>query len=203
MAKDAKDKRRAVFLDRDGTINEEVGYLSDPGGFVLISGSGKAVLKLNQAGLLVVVVSNQSGVARGYFTEDDVRRVNDRMIEELGRFGARLDGIYYCPHHPEFGDEKYRVKCRCRKPMPGMIEEAKREFDIDVSRSFVVGDHVGDIELAQNVGASSIFVLTGHGGEEYDKMIGKGIIPDHTAENLFSAVDIILREIEKVDKNGA
>jgi D-glycero-D-manno-heptose 1,7-bisphosphate phosphatase len=203
LTKEIKDKRRAVFLDRDGTINEEVGYLSNPEEFVLIDGSAEAVLKLNQAGLLVVVVSNQSGVARGYFTEDDVKRVNEKMTEELEKVGARLDAIYYCPHHSEFGDEKYRAECNCRKPMPGMVEEAKRKFDIDVSRSFVVGDHAGDIELAHNVGASSIFVLTGHGREEYDKMKEKGIVPDYTADNLLSAVAIILKEIEKVDKNGA
>jgi D-glycero-D-manno-heptose 1,7-bisphosphate phosphatase len=197
-----KDKKRAVFLDRDGTINEEVGYLSDPEGFVLIDGSAEAILRLNWAGLFVVVVSNQSGVARGYFTEDDVKRVNDKMIEELEKVGARLDRIYYCPHHPEIGDGEYRVKCRCRKPMPGMIEEAEKMLPIDVSRSFVVGDHTGDIELAHNVGASSIFVLTGHGGEEYEKMIEKGVIPDHTADDLLSAVDIILKEIERVDENG-
>ncbi len=202
MAKDEKDKGRAVFLDRDGTINEEVGYLSDPEGFVLIDGSAEAISRLNRAGLFVVVVSNQSGVARGYFTEDDVKRVNDRMIEELEKAGAGLDGIYYCPHLPEIGDGKYGIKCHCRKPMPGMIEEAERKLPIDVSRSFVVGDHAGDIELAHNVGATSIFVLTGHGGEEYDKMIEKGIIPDHTADDLLSATDIILKEIERVDGNG-
>ena len=198
-----KDKKRAVFLDRDGTINEEVGYLSNPEGFILIDGSAEAILRLNRAGLFVVVVSNQSGVARGYFTEDDVKRVNDRMIEELEKVGARLDRIYYCPHHPEVGDGKYRVKCRCRKPMPGMIEEAEKMLPIDVSRSFVVGDHIGDIELAHNVGASSVFVLTGHGGEEYEKMIEKGVIPDHTADDPRAAVDIILKKLERVDENGS
>ncbi len=184
--------RRAVFLDRDGTINVEVGYLHRPEDFALIDGSGPAIRRLNEAGFLVVVVSNQSGVARGYFGEDAVARVNEKMEVELDRFGAHLDAIYYCPHYPEGTVEAYRRTCDCRKPEPGMILKAREELDIDVSGSYVVGDHRGDVLLGKNVGARSILVVTGHGTEELDKLRGEGIEPDYVADNLAQAVDHIL-----------
>jgi D-glycero-D-manno-heptose 1,7-bisphosphate phosphatase len=187
-----RPEKRAVFLDRDGTINVEVGYLSRPEDFVLIAGSGQAIRRLNEAGFVVVVVSNQSGVARGYFTEEDVGSINERMVRDLGLHGARLDAIYYCPHHPEFGEGDYRRECDCRKPSPGMVEQAVRRFGIDVKKSFVVGDHRGDIVLGRNVGATSIFVLTGHGSEELEKLTQEGTIPDHVAADIGAAVDYIL-----------
>ncbi|MBN2225199.1 MAG: D-glycero-beta-D-manno-heptose 1,7-bisphosphate 7-phosphatase [Deltaproteobacteria bacterium] len=186
--------RRAVFLDRDGTINVEVGYLSRPEDFVLIDGSAQAIKRLNEAGFLVVVVSNQSGVARGYFGEREVARVNETMAGQLEGLGARLDAVYYCPHYPEGTVEKYRRECNCRKPGPGMVRRAQEQFDIDVSRSYVVGDHRGDIVLAKNVGARSILVVTGHGAEEIDKLKGEGVLPDYVTNNLAEAVDRILSE---------
>jgi D-glycero-D-manno-heptose 1,7-bisphosphate phosphatase len=189
-----KPGRRAVFLDRDGTINVEVGYLSRPEDFALIDGSGPAIRRLNEAGFLVVVVSNQSGVARGYFGEEAVARVNETMVAELERFDARLDAIYYCPHYPEGTVEAYRRRCGCRKPEPGMVLKAREELDIDVSGSYVVGDHRGDILLAKNVGARSILVVTGHGTEELDKLRDEGVEPDYVADNLAQAVERILSE---------
>jgi len=185
-------KRRAVFLDRDGTINVEVGYLSKREDFVLIEGAADAIKLLNDAGFLVVVVTNQSGVARGYFTEDDVMAVNDKMLFELNVAGAFVDAVYYCPHHPDFGGEKYGIDCDCRKPNVGMIVKAQEKFEIDISESFVVGDHKGDIELGKNAGAKTIHVLTGHGEEEGKKLAEAGIVPDCTSENLLSAVQYIL-----------
>ncbi len=187
-----RKRRRAVFLDRDGTINVEVGYLSRPEDFQLIEGSADAIRRLNEAGLLVVVVSNQSGVARGYFGEAEVARVNETMTKELARFGARLDAIYYCPHYPEAAVERYRRECDCRKPGPGMVRRAEEEFDIDVPDSYVVGDHRGDIMLAKNVGARSILVVTGHGAHELEKLKEEGVAPDYITNNLAEAVDRIL-----------
>jgi D,D-heptose 1,7-bisphosphate phosphatase len=188
-------RRRAVFLDRDGTINVEVGYLSRPEDFALIEGSAQAVRCFNEAGFLVVVVSNQSGVARGYFGEQDVKKVNEKMARELERFGARLDAIYYCPHYPEGVVEEYRRECDCRKPGPGMIRLAEKELGIDVPNSYVVGDHRGDIVLAKNVGARSILVITGHGADELEKLRHEGVEPDHVVKDLAEAADRILTEV--------
>jgi D-glycero-D-manno-heptose 1,7-bisphosphate phosphatase len=187
-----KTNKRAVFLDRDGTINEEVGYLAKPEDFVLIDGAAEAIKLLNDAGFAVVVVSNQSGVARGYFTEEDVMKVNDKMLFELNMKGAFVDGVYYCPHYPDFGDEKYGIDCDCRKPKPGMVEKAKEELGISIDGSFVVGDHRGDIELGKNIGAKTVLLLSGHGAEEAEKLKAEGIVPDHTADDLISAVKYIL-----------
>jgi D-glycero-D-manno-heptose 1,7-bisphosphate phosphatase len=186
--------RRAVFLDRDGTINVEVGYLSRPEDFALIEGSAPAIKRLNDAGFLVVVVSNQSGVARGYFGEDDVKRVNEEMARQLQRFGARLDAVYYCPHYPEGAVQEYRRECDCRKPGPGMIRQAQEDLGIDVANSYVVGDHLGDIVLAKNVGARSIMVVTGHGADELEKLRSHGVEPDLVVEDLAEAADRILTE---------
>lgn len=185
-------KNKAVFLDRDGTINVEVGYLSDPDELELIPGAAEAVARLNDAGYIVVVITNQSGVARGYFTEEDVAAVNRRMVDVLRPEGARIDGIYYCPHHPEFGSDEYRKDCECRKPNTGMVQRAVEDLDIDVSRSYVVGDHVGDVLLGINAGARSIHVLSGHGTGEREKLIERGIGSVHLACDLADAVEYIL-----------
>lgn len=188
----SETNKRVVFLDRDGTINVEVGYLSRPEDFVMIDGAAEAIKLLNDAGFVVVVVSNQSGVARGYFTEEDVMKVNDRMLFELNVKGAFVDAVYYCPHHPDFGDEKYKVDCECRKPKTGMVEKAKEELGISTEGSFVVGDHKGDIELGKNIGAKTVLLLSGHGSEEAKKLGEEGITPDHTAKDILSAVKYIL-----------
>ena len=195
-------KNKAAFLDRDGTINVEVGYLSKPDDLELIPGAARAVARLNDAGYIVVVVTNQAGVARGYFTEEDVRLVNQRMIEVLGPWGARIDGIYYCPHHPDFGDETYRKDCDCRKPNTGMVTQAAQEFDIDLSRSYVVGDHMGDVLLGINAGARSIHVLTGHGDSEREKLIENSISPVYLASDLTEAVEYILSQDTEESKHG-
>jgi D-glycero-D-manno-heptose 1,7-bisphosphate phosphatase len=186
-------KNKAIFLDRDGTINVEVGYLSNPDEFQLIPGAARAIARLNDAGFVVVVVSNQSGVARGYFTEADVAAVNRRMVETLAEEGARIDGIYYCPHHTEFGGERYQRECECRKPNTGMVRRAAEDLDIDISRSYVVGDHLGDVLLGVNAGARPIHVLSGHGGHEREKLLAHdGIDGVYLARDLADAVEYIL-----------
>ena len=195
-------KKTAVFLDRDGTINVEVDYLSNPDDFVLVDGSAAAIARLNEIGVLVIVVSNQSGVARGYFSEADVARVNEKMIRELEEHGARLDAIYYCPHHPDGVIENYRIECRCRKPGPAMVEEAQSRFKIDIDSSFVVGDHRGDVMLAKNLGARSVLVLTGHGMGEKDKLDREGVAPDRVARDLKEAVEYIDEILERRTHHG-
>ncbi len=155
--------RRAVFLDRDGTINEEVNYLQAIDDLRIINGACSGIKRLNDAGFLVIVVTNQSGVARGLFDEEFLDVLHREMLNRLDRCGARIDAFYYCPHHPSEGQGIYRTDCRCRKPSTGLIERACADFSIDVNRSFVVGDAQRDMRLAWNVGAGSVLVLTGYG----------------------------------------
>lgn len=184
-----------VFLDRDGTISEEVGYINHPSRLQVYPWAPEAVKLLNQQGFKVIVVTNQAGVARGYFKEDLVNLVHTRLRSEMEKAGAHLDAIYYCPHHPSAGEPPYRQDCGCRKPRPGMLQRAVDEFGIDLTRSFVVGDRYGDVELAYNGGAHSIFVLSGYGlGEyEYQRHNWKSQ-PEWVAKDLLEAARIILRE---------
>jgi D-glycero-D-manno-heptose 1,7-bisphosphate phosphatase len=157
--------KRAVFIDRDGTINVEKEYLYRVEEFEFIPGADQAIRLLNDAGFLVVVVSNQSGVARGYYTEEDVQLLHLHISTQLERAGARVDAWYYCPHHPA-GRGTYALSCHCRKPQPGMLLEAARRFDIDLQSSFVIGDKLVDIEAGHAAGCRSILVRTGYGREE-------------------------------------
>ncbi len=186
----------AAFLDRDGTIIDDLGYLGDPDRIQFIAGAIDAMRALRQAGYRLVLITNQAGVARGLLTEEDVRRVNGRLQELLTQAGVPLDGIYYCPHHPEVGPPEYRRECGCRKPGPGMVEQAQRELGVDPTRSVIIGDHVSDAGVARNFpGMRSIMVLTGHGAGQYEK-VGKGevVMPDHVARDLRSAVTWLLAE---------
>jgi D-glycero-D-manno-heptose 1,7-bisphosphate phosphatase len=150
-----------VFLDRDGTLNVEKNYLYRIEDFQWVPGAPEAVKKLNDAGFWVIVVTNQAGIARGFYKEADMRRLHDHMAEDLAKIGARIDGFYFCPHHPD--DPK---GCDCRKPKPGMIRQAEKDFDIDRAASFLVGDRVQDVEAAKAAGVSPILVKTGYGAEE-------------------------------------
>ncbi|MBU5636390.1 D-glycero-beta-D-manno-heptose 1,7-bisphosphate 7-phosphatase [Geomonas sp. Red69] len=181
-------KRRAVFLDRDGTINQEVQYLSRVEDFRLIPGVPYALQRLKDAGFLLVVVTNQSGVGRGLYDEAALQAIHDRMHEELGDFGITIDACYFCPHHPEHGVGDYRVECNCRKPLPGMLEQAALDFDIDLSRSYMVGDKLGDIEAGLNAGCTSLMVLTGYGAAESARL-PKGV---RAYEDLQAVVEAIL-----------
>jgi D-glycero-D-manno-heptose 1,7-bisphosphate phosphatase len=181
--------RHAVFLDRDGTIAEEVGYLNHLSRFQVYPYSAGAIRRLNGAELPVVVVTNQSGVGRGFFPEALVHQVHERMIAGLAAGGARVDAIYYCPHATT-------EDCACRKPRPGMLVRAAREHRLAVRGSWVVGDRYGDMEMAHAVGCRSILVLSGYGRGEYEwHRKNWKRQPRHVAENLEAAVAIILKEL--------
>jgi D-glycero-D-manno-heptose 1,7-bisphosphate phosphatase len=153
----------AVFLDRDGTLIEEAGYLDRLELIALYPWSGAALRALQQAGYGLVVVTNQGGVARGYFDEDFVREAHRRVDALLRAEGVTVDGYYYCPHDPAGTMQGYGHVCECRKPAPGLVRTAARALDLDLARSFVVGDKWLDVELAQNVGARGVLVRTGYG----------------------------------------
>lgn len=155
--------RRAVFLDRDGTINVEKHYLHKVEDFEFIPGASEAIKRLKEAGFVVVVVSNQAGVARGFFDEQAVELLHRHMQAELAKIGTSIDAFYFCPHHPEEGLGRYKVACDCRKGEPGMLLQAAEDLGIDLHRSFMVGDKVADIEAGRRAGCESVLVLTGYG----------------------------------------
>ncbi len=179
--------RPAAFLDRDGTIIVEREFLGDPDGVEVMPGVVKAITMLNQWGFWVIGVSNQSGIARGYYGPTEVDAVNQRVIDDLAAEGARLDRIYYCSHLPEISRANGEDLCICRKPAPGMIGWANRDFPIDMSRSFVVGDQASDIGLARSANVPGVLVLTGF-GRGTRKILGKSEMPDFIADDLLAAV---------------
>lgn len=158
-----KTKNRAVFLDRDGTINVEKGYVHRIEDFEFIPGVPQAVRLLREAGFLVIVVTNQSGVARGYYPLDAVHRLHRHMDSELAKFGTAVDAYYICPHFPEGAVDEYSKACVCRKPLPGMLMEAARDFSIDLASSYMIGDHLSDVEAGLKAGCRPMFVTSGHG----------------------------------------
>jgi len=184
---------QAVFLDRDGTLNEEMGYVNHVERFVLLPRVGEAIRLLNEHGFKVVVITNQSGVARGYFPESLLHLVHQRMEALLENEGAHLDGIYYCPHHPDAGVPPYRQECHCRKPDTGLAETAARELDVDCSKSYVIGDRGAELEFAHRIGAQGILVLTGYGKGEWEYCRDQWKVkPDYVALDLYEAVHWIL-----------
>jgi len=182
--------KRAVFLDRDGTLIEEVGYLDRIDRLELFPYSIDAVRLLNRAGFDVIVATNQSGVARGFFDESFVHESHRSLADTLTRGGARLDALYYCPHHPQAEVEAYRRVCDCRKPEAGLLRRAAADRGIDLQRSFVVGDRAGDMGAAHAVGAGGVLVLTGNGRRAEVEPEHRAIV----AENLMEAVSWILRQ---------
>jgi len=185
--------RRAIFMDRDGTVCEEVGYVNHVDRVRLLPRSAAAIRAANEAGFQTVVVTNQAGVARGYFAESLVDEAHDRVRELLAQEGARLDGIYYCPHHPEVGPPAYRRTCTCRKPSPGMLERARDEMGIDLRASYMVGDTVKDLGAGHRAGATNVLVLTGYGKGEIEYQSHEWTVkPDHVATDLLDAVQWIL-----------
>ena len=189
-------KQPAIFLDRDGTINEQMGYINHISRFVLLPGVGQAIRKLNDRHIPVVVVTNQSGLARGYFPPSLLDEVHTKMDEQLAVDGAHIDGLYICPHHPEAKEEQYRKACNCRKPKTGLLEQAAVDLNLDLTKSFMVGDRWSDLKCGVAAGATSILVLTGYGrGDE--QFIGpqQEIQPTMVAEDLNAAVDWIIAEM--------
>ena len=200
-------RRIGVFLDRDGTINEDPsGYIGDPEQVVLFPGAASAIRKLGELNLRVMVVTNQAGVARGYYGEEDVRRTNERMAKLLAREGARVDGFYTCPHHVEGVVSRYRIVCACRKPEPGMLLRAASDFGVDPAGSYIVGDALSDMLAGDRVGAKKVLVLTGRGRESRTQNEEtQDVQMDYVARDLSDAVrwiaeDLGKRESEKVRK---
>jgi len=186
-------KRPALFMDRDGTISEEVGYVNHPSRFRLFPYTAEAVRLLNENGWLAIVITNQAGVARGYFSEEIILQIHDRVRQELAHESARLDAIYYCAHHPSVGEPPYRLDCDCRKPKPGLIQRAAADFEIDLERSWMVGDRYGDVELARNAGLHAAFVLSGYGRGEWEfQRASWKTEPELVAEDLLAAVQKII-----------
>jgi len=185
--------RPAVFIDRDGTLTEEVGYVNHPSRLRLLPRSAEAIRCLNAAGVAAVVVTNQAGIARGYFSAEVLRATNDALVAQLEDAGAHLDGIYVCPHHPTEGVPPYRVVCDCRKPAPGLLERAAAELDLDLAASTMVGDKASDLVPARSVGAGAVLVLTGYGLGEWEyRREDFGLAPDHVAGDLLDAVEWVL-----------
>lgn len=187
-------KQRGVFLDRDGVINKEVGFLSRREQMELLPGVAKAIRQLNQSGILCVVVTNQPVIARGECTEEELGSIHARMDSLLGKEGAYIDRLYYCPHHPDkgFAGERpeLKISCQCRKPNTGMLEQACKDLNIDRTQSWLVGDQTGDILAAQRMGIHSILVQTGKAGTDAKYSVS----PDYQAKDLLDAVDIILHQ---------
>ncbi|MFX1378920.1 MAG: D-glycero-beta-D-manno-heptose 1,7-bisphosphate 7-phosphatase [Promethearchaeota archaeon] len=171
------EKKKAIFLDRDGVINREVNHLSNPDDFEFIEGSIEALKILKQKGFLLIIITNQAGIARGIFTEETLIKIHDKMIARLKQDEIELDEIYYCPHHPDFTGP-----CNCRKPHPGMILKAEIKYDIDLANSYFVGDTLNDIQTGKAANCKTVLVLTGYGKEE-QKNIG-AVIPDMIFKNL-------------------
>jgi D-glycero-D-manno-heptose 1,7-bisphosphate phosphatase len=193
--------RPAVFLDRDGTINEQMGYINHISRFQLLPGVAAAIRKLNENNIPVVVVTNQSGLARGYFPEELLVAVHEKMTVMLAGQGAHVDGIYVCPHHPEAKRDEYRADCDCRKPKPGLLLRAAREMGLDLANSFVVGDRWSDLKTAAACGAVPVLVLTGYGRGDA-QYIGptQKVQPAFVGEDLAAVVQWILTRIKKEKK---
>jgi len=185
----------AVFIDRDGTINEQRGYINHISRFILLPGVGQAIYLLNKNDYHVVVTSNQSGVAQGYFPVELVHETHELMKRELIKDNAYLDGVYFCPHHPNGIVSGYNKQCTCRKPGTGLIEKVKSDLEIDMDRSYVIGDRWLDIEFAYKAGLPGILVLTGYGRGDLEYVIPrKKTKPVFVAEDLLRAVTWLLKQ---------
>ena len=184
--------RPAVFLDRDGTIIEEANYLRSIARMRLLPRSAAAIRMLNDAGFAVVVITNQAGVARGYFDEPHVDATHAALSAALAHDGARIDAYYFCPHHPKFGSPAYRQVCECRKPAPGMLRRAAAEHDLDLARSWMVGDRWLDVEAGAAAGARTILVRTGDGSLSAETPRAD-VVVDAILNDLMEAAEWILR----------
>lgn len=182
---------KAVFLDRDGTIVEDTGYLHEISKVKFLPRVSLAIKLLKGNGFKVIIITNQAGVARGYFTEATVQEINSYIQARLAEQAAAIDMIYYCPHHIEGVVEEYRQECYSRKPNPGMIEQAVREMGIDLADSFVIGDKPSDIEAGHRAGCRAILLADGVSANRAGEMT---VIPDHTATDLYEAVQWLLKD---------
>ncbi len=186
--------RHAVFLDRDGTINEDPGYLGDPLLVKLFPGVGKALSVLkNELHFQLIVISNQSGIARGLLSEEMVEAVNNKINELLIPFNVSIDKFYYCPSHPEFSEKE---ECWCRKPSPELVFQASREMGIDLAGSYFIGDAVSDIECGQNAGMKTILVRTGYGEESFYSLKKQNKFPTFVAQNILEVCELIKKDLD-------
>jgi D-glycero-D-manno-heptose 1,7-bisphosphate phosphatase len=185
--------RPAVFVDRDGTLLEEANYLDRIERFAFFPYAIDASRLLNRAGFAVVVITNQSGVGRGMYEESFVTDTHELMKARLAEGGARVDGCYYCPHHPEASIARYRQDCECRKPRPGMLRQAARDLDLDLARSFSIGDKWTDVQAGFAAGGRGLLVRTGY-GRASEASPPPGVRPAHVADNLMAAVSWILEQ---------
>ena len=194
QSKNLKNKQRAIFLDRDGTINVSKGFISKADDFELIPGTIEAIKAINKSGALAIVITNQPVIARGECSFEELHNIHNKLKTLLGEKGAFVDDIFYCPHHPDKGFEgevpELKFDCECRKPKTGMIEEAVKKYNIDLSKSYMVGDSTMDLETARNAGIKSVLVNTGFAGNDgkYDRSC------DIEADNLFDAVEKIIKD---------
>ena len=175
-----------LFFDRDGTLNTELDFLSRPEELQLIPNAARAIREANEFGAKVFVITNQSGIARGLFSETDLAAIHHRLVALLAREGARVDAIYFCPHHPEYGKTPYKKNCSCRKPKPGMLRRAKKEHGIRLSQSFVIGDRCIDMKAGKAAGCRIALVMTGYGAVEQDECINQRCV-DFVARDAFDA----------------
>lgn len=178
---------KAVFVDRDDTINRDVHYCSRPEDFELLLTVGTGIRLLNREGFKVVVITNQSGIARGYFTEEMLERIHQKMVDELAQYGAQVDAIFYCPHHPDEG-------CECRKPKPKLTYQAIKQLHIDPRQSFTIGDRLMDVELARAIGCKSVMIPSELGKEE---LKNSSVFPDYIASDFESAAKWITEQYAK------
>ena len=190
--------KKCVFLDRDGNINVEKNYLHKVEDFEFIEGAKESIKIFNDLGYLVVVVTNQSGVARGYYDEESVKTLHNHLQKEVEAVGGHIDGFYYCPHHPEKGVGVYKLKCNCRKPESGMFLQAQKELNIEFSKSIMVGDKISDVKAGNFLGMRSVLVRTGHGLEEEKKLEGSC----ETYETLYNFAKKLEEELKRDHKNN-
>ena len=186
-----QEKSRAVFLDRDGTIIEDPGYVTSPQQVKFIPGSVAAVKMLNDSGYKVLIISNQAGVARGLLGEDMLQTIDKTIQRAILNGGGRIDGSYYCPHHPEHGVYPYKQICECRKPHTGLIKKAVKDHNVDLAAAFMVGVKATDVETGRRAGLKSVLILTGHGAKERQEL---RMNPDYVADNLLGAAKWILNQ---------
>jgi D,D-heptose 1,7-bisphosphate phosphatase len=187
----------AVFLDRDGTLNDDPGYLGDPDKVKLFPDTGEALSNLKKLNLKLIVISNQSGIARGLITRENVEAVNNRINDLLLDFDVKIEAFYFCPFHPEFSNEE---ECECRKPSPKMIFKAADDFNVDLKSSYFIGDAVSDIECGMNAGVKTILVKTGYGNESFSTLQKQNKLPTFTADNILDAAIFIQKDFSGVNQ---
>lgn len=180
---------KAVFLDRDGTINVEFDNLKSLSQLKLLPKSATAIKQLGEKNYLIIVITNQPVIARGWINEEELNKIHLELLKRLEEKGAGIDAIYYCPHHPNANLIKYRKKCHCRKPNTGLVEKAVKKYNISVKDSYFIGDTTSDMQTAKNAGLKSVLVKTGYGGK--DKKFN--VKPDYIVNNLYEAANLICR----------